>query len=117
MAPNAAATTQNDAYLQFPLSVVTKVDVGRMVREMEQIDGFLKQSEIRAPGTQPKMPKTSRLFDETVEVNKLNMLQEADRTRLFAFLKQIKNSAPIMHISFSADPSPLFTQKLIAWLR
>ena len=22
-----------------------------------------------------------------------------------------------MHISFSADPSPLFTQKLIAWLR
>ena len=33
MAPSADAAT--DAYLHLPLSVVTKVDVGRLIRELE----------------------------------------------------------------------------------
>lgn len=115
MALNAAPVS--DSIIHFPLSVVTKVDVGRLLREIEQIDNFLQQASIRTPGTSVKMPKTSRLFDETIEVNKLNMLHDDDRKRLFDFLRQVKQSAPIMHISFSADPSPLFTQKLITWLR
>ncbi len=116
MAPkNEALTT--DSYLHLPIAVVTKVDIGRLLREMEAIDGFLAQSAIRQPGTATKLPKTSRLFEETVEINKLNVLLEDDRKRLFDFLKEVKTSAPIIHISFSADPSPLFSQKLITWLR
>lgn len=116
MAPkNPDAST--DSYMHFPLSVVTKVDVGRLLREVEQIDGFLNQAAIRTPGTPVKMPKTSRLFDETVEANKINVLHEDERARLYDFLKQVRASAPTMHISFSADPTPLFTQKLITWLR
>lgn len=114
MAPNGA---QTDNYLHLPLSVVGKVDIGRLLREVEAVDDFLKQSAIREPGTPVKLPKTSRLFDETVEVNKLNVLHEDDRARLFDFLKQVKAKAPVLHISFSADPSPMFTQKLITWLR
>lgn len=117
MAPNAAAPTSADSILHFPLSVVTKVDIGRLVRELEQVDNFLHEAAIRTPGTPIKLPKTSRLLDETSEVNKLNLLHEDERTRLLEFLKQVRNSAPVMHISFSADPSPLFTQKLITWLR
>lgn len=114
MAPNASAEVT--AY-KLPLSVVTKVDVGRLLREMEQIDNFLQQSAVRTPGSAVKLPKTSRLFDETVEVNRLNVLHEDDRHQLLQFLKNIRQHAPVMHISFSADPSPLFTQKLITWLR
>ena len=72
MAPNSQTVT--DSYLHIPLSVVTKVDIGRLLREMEAIDSFLTQSAIREPGTATRMPKTSRLFDETVEINKLNVL-------------------------------------------
>jgi G3E family GTPase len=115
MAPNPEQS--NSTFLKLPLSVVTKVDVGRLYREVESIDNFLKQAAIREPGTAVKMPKTSRLFDETVEVNKINVLHDDERARLYAFLKQIRTDAPILHMSFSADPSPLFTQKLIAWLR
>lgn len=115
MAPSTLPAA--DAIFKLPLTVVTKVDAGRLIREMEQLDDFLNQSAVRAPGEPTKMPKTSRMLDETIEVNKLNMLHEQDRQRLLAFLGQIKTKAPIMHISFSADPSPLFTQKLITWLR
>lgn len=116
MAPNNGAVT-TDSYLHLPLSVVSKVDVGRLLREVEAVDSFLNQSAIREPGTPVKLPRTSRLFDETVEVNKLNVLHDDDRARLFDFLKQLKSKAPILHMSFSADPSPLFTQRLIKWLR
>lgn len=115
MAPKADAP--NDQYLGLPLAVVTKVDVGRLARELEQIDNFLKEASIRTPGSPAKMPKTSRLLDETVSINKLNLLHEDDRNRLIGFIMQVRTKAPIMHISFSADPSPAFTQKLIARLR
>lgn len=116
MAPNAEAAS-TDSYLHLPLSIVTKVDSGRLIRELEQIDTFLKGAAIRQPGTPINMPRTSRLLDETVQVNKLNLLREEDRTRLSEFVTQVRAKAPIMHISFSADPSPAFTQKLITWLR
>lgn len=115
MAPNTSEAT--DSYLHLPLSVVGKIDVGRLYREVEAIDSFLKQSAIREPGTPTKMPKTSRLFDETIEINKINVLHDDDRARLYDFLNQVRNKAPVLHMSFSADPSPLFTQKLITWLR
>lgn len=103
--------------LQLPIGVVSMVDVGRLLREVEAIDNFLNQAVIREPGMAVKLPKTSRLFDETAQVNKLNLLHEDDRQHLQEFLKEVRQHAPVLHISFSADPSPMFTQKLITWLR
>lgn len=100
-----------------PVSVVGRVDVGRLQRETEALHEFLQQSAIRQPGTQPKLPKTSRLLDETIQANKLNVLVEDDCKKLLKLLKDTYAHAPILHMSFGADPSPAFTQKLIAWLR
>lgn len=113
MAPNAQANTN----LQLPLGVVTKVDVGRLLRELEALNEFLQQSAVRQPGTPMTLPRTSRLFEELTTTNKLNMLHEDERQRLTVFLKDVKDHAPVLHMSFSADPSPQFTQKLITWLR
>lgn len=115
MAPNQDSAT--DSYLSLPISVATKVDVGRLMRELQQVDNFLREATIRTPGTPIKMPKTSRLLDEMVAINKINLLHEEDRSRLIDFMTSVRAKAPIMHISFSADPSPAFTQKLITRLR
>lgn len=112
-----APSSSSDSVLRLPLSVVSRVDVGRLLREAESIDSFLNQSAIREPGTPVKLPRTSRLFDETVETNKLNVLHEDDRKRLQSFLVEVKSHAPTLHMSFSADPSPVFTQKLMSYLR
>lgn len=112
-----APSSSDNTVLQLPVSVVSRVDVGRLLREVESIDSFLKQSAIREPGSPVKMPKTSRLFDEVVQVNNVNVLHEDERLKLHTFLNDVKTHAPMLHMSFSADPTPSFTQRLVTWLR
>jgi hypothetical protein len=107
----------SDQILVLPTGVVTKTDVARLRREVEALDSVLRQTAIRQPGTAIKLPRTSRLLDELVAVNKLNVLHEADRDRLTSYLMTVHTKAPVLHMSFSADASPLFSQRLVAWLR
>ncbi len=105
------------ADLLMPTTVATVVDVGRLLREVGALEDFMDQTAIRQPGTSMQLPKTSRLLDAIVDLNKLNMLQQADRHRLYIFLEAVKQKAPVLHISFSADPSPYFMQKVVTYLR
>ncbi|HTE22666.1 MAG TPA: hypothetical protein VK674_06520 [Candidatus Limnocylindria bacterium] len=106
-----------DPTLHLPVEVASRTDVGRLVREVEQIDTFLGQAAIRQPGTSVKVPKTSRLLDDFVSSNKLNLLHEKDRSRVLNFLIMVKAKAPLLHMSFGVDPAPVFVGKLMTWLR
>lgn len=120
MAPEktAAAGAHKPRQLVLPVSVTGPVDIGRLIRELELIDNTLLQLGLRAgDGSNVKMPKTSRLMDHMVDLNKLNLLQKKDRAVLAQFLSIVKEHAPVMHMSFSADPSPAFSDKLMTWLR
>jgi F0F1-type ATP synthase delta subunit len=108
---------QHRKMVGLPTAVVSPVDLGRLVREMEAIDNGLLQAHLRDKTADIKLPKTSKLLEEMVALNKVNLLDDADRTLLTQFLEAVKEKAPTMHISFSADPSPLFVDKLISWLR
>lgn len=109
--------TETSPKIQLPLSIIDRVDVARLLRELDALNNFFETAAVRDPDTKPKMPKTSRHLDEIIQQNKLDALLKADRERLKKFLDEIRAEAPIIHISFSADPSPLFSQKLVAWLR
>lgn len=100
-----------------PLGVVSTVDVGRLLREIDALNTFMRSAEVRQPGTSVKLPKTSKLLDEFLEINKKSALKDEDREEVAVFLKELRREAPTIHMSFSADPSPLFTQRLISWLR
>ncbi len=99
-----------------PVGVTGRSDVTRLQGELEAVDNFLRQAAIRA-GNANQLPKTSQLFSELVASNKLNMLLESDRTELGKFLSALREKAPLLHISFNTDPSALFTQRLLTWLR
>lgn len=108
---------RNEKTLTLPVSIVSRVDISRILREVEVLNDFLDQSKLRQPGEPTKLPRTSRLLDEVVEVNGINVLNQEERERLHSFLKEVKDRAPAMHMSFSADPSPLFIKRLVTWLR
>lgn len=105
------------AQLRLPMQLVTRSDAGRLAREAETVDNFMRQAAIRQPGSAMQLPKTTSLFEEVVSTNKLNLLKENDRKYLQEFLLAIRSSAPVLHISFSCEPSPIFQQKLVTWLR
>jgi hypothetical protein len=106
-----------DNIIQLPLSVVGRVDVGRLLREIEALDNYLTTEAVRAPGAQPRLPKTSQLLEELRVQNKINILKETERLKLRNFLESARTEAPVLHMSFSTDPSPLFVRNLIKWLR
>ncbi len=103
--------------LQLPNSVVGVIDINRLYREMTSLNDFMHQASIREPGSPMNLPKMSRLFDEVVQSNGLNLLQQEDREGLTEFLTGVRDAAPRLHISFSVDPSPLFLSRLMEYLR
>ena len=100
-----------------PLSVITVIDLSRVGREISNLDDFLLQSTIRTPGTPMSLPRLSKLLDDTAQVNKLNLLEQDDRTALINALSYIKEHGPRMHISFSAEPSATFVTRVAEYIR
>jgi F0F1-type ATP synthase delta subunit len=103
--------------LELPTLIFGPVEVRRLQRELEALDEYLQQSAIREAGKQASLPKTSRLLDALANNNTMNLLVDADRTKLHTFLGKVETKAPVIHISLAADPSSAFTAKLVAWLR
>ncbi|HEY1835602.1 MAG TPA: hypothetical protein VGG13_02150 [Candidatus Saccharimonadales bacterium] len=100
-----------------PDSVVGPVDAGRLSREAEELDEYLRASAIRKTGAAMQLPKMTMLLDALAEANHLNLLQSPDRRRLVNFLHGLREKAPVLHVSFAADPSPAFMAKIVHWLR
>jgi hypothetical protein len=102
---------------QLPPLVVGLVEINRLLRELATIDDTLLEHTLRKTDSDARMLKTSRLMDQMVDLNELNLLHKTDRERLRRFLDAVVGRAPTLHISFSADPSPNFLEKLMVWLR
>lgn len=104
--------------LRVPALIASPSDVSRLCREMQALDDYLRDRALRSPG-QPteKLPKTTRLLDELANENSLNLLDEAVRGQLTAFLADMAANAPVVHISFAADPSSAALQKVVLWFR
>lgn len=103
--------------IELPLSVITYIDLSRVGRELTDLDEFLLQSSIRTPGTPMNLPRLSKLLDDTATANKLNLLEEKDRKALINALSFVKEHAPRLHISFSAEPNPSFITKIAEFIR
>lgn len=98
-------------------NIIGKHEIAGLLREIQALDEFLMQASIRQPGTPMKMPVLGRLLDEMVQANNLNLLNASDRKVLTDFLNLMSQTAPLLHMSFAIDPSPLLLKKLIAWVR
>jgi hypothetical protein len=101
-----------------PNLAVSRVDIARLTREVESLEEHLHQAGLRQTGeASTKLPKTSRTLDELAVANKLNLLEAEARKKLINSLRIISQKAPVVHMSFSVDPSAAFMQKMIIWWR
>lgn len=116
MVHEAKSQTKNTTD-KLPALVVSPSDVGRLLRELADINDALLDHTLRKSGKETSALRTSQLMAETTELNNLNLSHKADRQHLEQFLQNAKDHAPVLHMSFSSDPSPAFLAKLMAWLR
>lgn len=117
MAPNQQTEDSKEVIEGLPLMVVSPVDVGRLIRELTEIDNWYLQYRLKSPDLPPVKAKTSIALEQTLAIHRLSIMDEKDRQHLQKFLKKVKEHSPLLHMSFSADPSTTFVEKLMSWLR
>jgi hypothetical protein len=113
----ATVTQQSAGEMVLPGSIASKIDTGRLLREIEAYDDHMHQEALRK--STDSLPKYdfSNMLNELFAVNNIDPVHAAQCQRAMDFIKYVHDTAPVMHMSFSADPSPLFTKKLVTWMR
>ena len=103
--------------ITLPNDVVSPTDVYRLIRELDMLDDYFRQAEIRSGGTAQAPPRYSRLLDSAVTLNGVNLLDAQQRQNLLQIFKEISETSPVLHMSFSVDPPGAYVQKIVGWLR
>ena len=89
----------------------------RVARELDAVDDFLREAALRKHGATTALPKTSKGLRDLAASNGLNFLRQPDRAKASRLLAKLQAEAPIMHVSFAADPSAAFVGKIVTYLR
>ena len=106
--------------LVLPPSVATHIDLSRLVREVERIDGALiaRDARDKVGVQQDEMPAFSEQLNDFLATNTLELGDDSiKRSELIAQLRQLKASAPTIHITFASSADSESLQKIVAWLR
>jgi hypothetical protein len=103
--------------LSLPVSMVTPSDVGRQAHELEVLENDLLQLSIQKTDHGQPVLAFNKGLEKLAEHNRLNLATPADRQTLMVFLVEVKQGAPVLHISFNSEPGTLFLDKLVLWLR
>ncbi len=115
-AESAPVAPKPSGELVLPLSVVSRSDISRSLREVVALDDYFHQASVRGSKDQA-LPTVSRVLDSMATANGLNLLQPQDRTRIKEFLTRLKANAPVVHMSFPSEASGPFLAKILEWFR
>ena len=103
--------------LKLPLELISSADVTRLVREVKTLDDYFVGTKAHRNGANLVPPRLTRLLDQLARDNRMNLLEAADRTKLRISLEAVLTKAPLLHISFAAEPSPKALERILVWIR
>lgn len=111
----------NEPYVHFvlPLSVISKVEVSRLLSELERVDDEQTQAAVRekvASSAQPQL-MVSRQFADFLAQNKLVINTAQERAQLIKQLHLLKEHMPVIHMTFAVDADRESLTKLTQWVR
>ena len=105
--------------LLLPDAVVSRIDISRLASEMERVDNELHTAKLRK-GVSPHKSATPIMSEHLIdflEINKFRLDDAKERTEIIKQLRHLKESAPVIHMTFSSNPDGSSLEKLVAWLR
>lgn len=109
------------SYEQFilPPSLVTRVDISRLVSEMEQLDNDLTSIAVREKSgvTSTSQPMMSDQMTDFMTANQLQVGSSQQRSQLIKQLRKLKDGVPNIHMTFASTADGDSLQRIVAWLR
>lgn len=100
--------------LVIPIQLIGHSDILRVIRELESVEDFYTQAELK---NNQDVPTFSQTLDAIIRENKINLHFRKDRVALGDALIYIRDNAPQIHISFATEPDAQFIQKIAGWFR
>lgn len=102
-----------------PPSIVTRLDVSRLIAEMERIDNDLttRDAQIRSNIPVTEQIDFTEQLREFLAVNHIEIGDTADRLDLISKLRRLKMVAPTVHMTFASSADTESLRRLIVWLR
>jgi hypothetical protein len=113
------ATIKTAVDFMLPSTVVTKVDVSRLVAEIEQLDSQLTTAAVRAKTNAPTAPQpmVSEQLASFLTQNKLALDNSQARTALVQQARLMKDTVPVIHMTFAVQADQTSLQQIVQWLR
>lgn len=102
--------------LKLPVSIMTKQDLHRLIREVEALDNYILQNSIRGQKS-AALPRLTTTLETMIRDNKADILDDSQRSALKNTLADLLKTAPVVHMSFAIEPSSFMTQKIVTWFR
>ena len=114
-----AATVKTADNFILPPSVVTKVDVSRLVSEVERLDSELTTAAVRAKTgvAQTIQPTVSEQLAAFMTQNRVVFDTAQIRTNLVKQLRILKEKVPVIHMTFAVQSDPESLRQIVQWLR
>lgn len=97
-----------------PPTIVTRVDVSRLMTDFERVDEEMISARIRGQeaNAQPSAP-----LQAFIDANQLSLDNDAERTRLIAELRSLKDKVPVIHITFASQADDESLNQMMQWFR
>lgn len=108
-----------DKLFRLPASLVTRSDLRRLIVEIEVIDNELVTESIhdRIGHESDRQVALSGTLSECIELNDVDIRDQAARTGLLAEIRRLKDQAPVVHMTFATAVKQEILSKLVGWLR
>jgi len=103
--------------LKLPASLISPTDVARLIRELEQVENEFEQQKVHNPGASLVVPNLTRGLASLCQDNAIDIANDEARSALRAQMITIKNSAPVLHMTFASDAEPDVVSELTTWIR
>jgi hypothetical protein len=112
-------TLKTAADFILPSSVMTRLDVSRLVYEVERLDSELTAAAVRAKTGAPQavQPTVSEQLANFLTQNKLAFDSSQSRSTLVQQLRILKDKVPVIHMTFAVQSDRESLQQIVQWLR
>jgi F0F1-type ATP synthase delta subunit len=113
--PAEPATADNLFHL--PNGLVGKGDVSRLKRELINVNDQIIGVRYKGEDPSKLAGHFSPLLVNLAAMNRLNLIDDRHRLALAQKMDELQASAPVLHISFTAEPSAKAIERVVTWLR
>lgn len=105
--------------LVLPLSIIGRADIQRLISEIELIESYQLTAKVHAAvgSRMNTAPQVSEQLRDFLESNHLNISKDNQRPEILKSLRELKDKAPVVHMTFATPADINSLREITSWLR